>query len=241
MTNQNSPLLSVKDFSFSYGNIPVIFNISLQVPKAQIVSILGANGAGKSTLLKVISGSYPFKDGTITYENQSLSHVTPQKIVQMGISLVPEERQIFREQTVEENLQLGTYTRKKATRFELAQEYENIFTLFPILKERRKQRAGTLSGGQQQMLAIACALMSKPKLLLLDEPSLGLAPKVIRELWEVLFKLKKLGLTILLVEQNARLALEISDYVYILKNGCISVEGLSEDLIKSELIREAYF
>ena len=241
MPNSNSPLLFVNNLSFSYGNVSVLFNVSLNVFKSQIAVLLGANGAGKSTLLKVISGSFPYKDGKIIYDNESLKNLSPQKVVRRGISLVPEERQIFSEQTVEDNLQLGTYIRKKTSRSELNQEFEDIYNLFPILKERRKQIAGTLSGGQQQMLSIACGLMSKPKLLLLDEPSLGLAPRVINELWEVLLKLKERGLTILLVEQNARLALEISDYAYILKNGVISVEGKSEELIESDLIREAYF
>ncbi len=241
MANLNSPLLSVNNLSFSYGNVSVLFDVSLKVFKSQIVVLLGANGAGKSTLLKVISGSFPFREGEIIYEGQSLKKIPPQNIVQRGISFIAEGRQIFRELTVEDNLQLGAYIRRNVPRSELNKDYEEIFEYFPILKERLKQRAGTLSGGQQQMLTIASSLLSKPKLLLIDEPSLGLAPKIIAELWKIFIKLKDKGLTILLIEQNAKLALEISDYAYILKNGSFSVEGKSEDLIKSDLIKGAYF
>lgn len=241
MANEKSPLLTVNNLSFSYGNISVLFDISLKVNKSQVVSLLGANGAGKSTLLKVISGCFRAQKGEIIYDDKPILNLPSQKIVQMGVSFVPEGRHIFRELTVEDNLQLGAYIQRNKPKSELKDLYEEMYDYFPILKERRKQIAGTLSGGQQQMLCIACALLPRPRLLLIDEPSLGLAPKIISEVWKILFKLKENGLTILLIEQNAKLALEISDYIYILKHGIFTAQGTSEDLIKSDLIKESYF
>lgn len=241
MPNEKSPLLTVNNLSFSYGNVSVLFDISLKVHQSQVVSLLGANGAGKSTLLKVITGCFHAQKGEIIYDNEPILNLSPQKIVQKGISFVPEGRHLFRELTVEDNLQLGTYIQRNKPKNELKDLYEEMYDYFPILKERRKQIAGTLSGGQQQMLCIACSLLSKPKMLLIDEPSLGLAPKIISEVWKILFKLKEKGLTILLIEQNAKLALDISDYIYILKHGSFTAQGTSKYLCDSDLIKESYF
>lgn len=241
MPNDKTPLLSVNNLSFSYGNVSLLFDISLKVYESKVVSLLGANGAGKSTLLKVITGCFHTLKGEIIYEDKPITNMSVQKIVQKGISFVPEGRHIFRELTVEENLQLGAYIQRNKSRSELEAVYEEMYDYFPILKERRKQIAGTLSGGQQQMLCIACGLLSRPKLLLIDEPSLGLAPKIISEVWRILFRLKEKGLTILLIEQNAKLALEISDYIYILKHGSFTAQGSSEYLCENDLIKESYF
>jgi branched-chain amino acid transport system ATP-binding protein len=240
MHNQPSPILDIKNVDVSYGRVSVLHQVSLKVYEGQTVALLGANGAGKSTLLKAISGSLPFINGEILLKGKSLKGLPPQQIAKLGLVLVPEGRQIFREQTVEDNLQLGTYLRRNASRKELLKDREFIYELFPILHEKRKQIAGTLSGGQQQMLATGCGLMAKPKLLLLDEPSLGIAPLMIKELYRVLWQLKSQGLTILLVEQSANLALEMSDYVYVLTNGHVTVEGESQELRENEVIEEAY-
>jgi branched-chain amino acid transport system ATP-binding protein len=233
-------MLNVKSIDVAYGLVSVLHQVSFKVYEGQTVALLGANGAGKSTLLKAISGSVPVQNGEIFFQEQSLVGFPPQQIAKMGLVLVPEGRQIFREQTVEDNLQLGTYLRRKDSRQELLKDREFIYELFPILYEKSKQLAGTLSGGQQQMLATGCGLMAKPKLLLLDEPSLGLAPLAIKELYKVLRQLKSQGLTILLVEQSANLALEMADYVYVLTNGQVTVEGKSHDLRELEVIEEAY-
>ena len=241
MPNEKAPLLEINNLSFSYGSVSVLFDISLKVYESQVVSLLGANGAGKSTLLKVISGCFSSQKGEIIYDGSLISNLSPMKIVQKGISFIPEGRQFFRELTVEDNLQLGTYIHRSKSKVELNAAYEEMYDYFPILKERRKQIAGTLSGGQQQMLCIACGLLSKPRLLLIDEPSLGLAPKIISEVWKILFRLKEKGLTILLIEQNAKLATDISDYIYILKHGSFTAQGTSGYLCDTDLIKESYF
>jgi ABC-type branched-chain amino acid transport systems, ATPase component len=241
MPNDKAPLMSINNLSFSYGNVSVLFDISLKVDESQVVTLLGANGAGKSTLLKVITGCFHTQKGEVIYEGQPITNMPVQKIVQKGISFIPEGRHIFRELTVEDNLQLGAYIQKNKSHGELEALYEEMYDYFPILKERRKQIAGTLSGGQQQMLCIACGLLSRPKLLIIDEPSLGLAPKIINEVWKILFKLKEKGLTILLIEQNAKLALDISDYIYILKHGSFTAQGTSRYLCENDLIKESYF
>lgn len=241
MPNDKTSLLEIKDLSFSYGSVQVLFNISLKVPESKVVSLLGANGAGKSTLLKAITGGFHVNKGEILFEGEPITNLPPQRIVEKGISFVPEGRQFFREMTVEDNLQLGAYIHRGKSKGELNAAYDEMYEYFPILKERRKQIAGTLSGGQQQMLCISCSLLTRPKLLLIDEPSLGLAPKVISEVWRILFKLKDKGLTILLIEQNAKLATDISDYIYILKHGEFAAEGTSDYLCATDLIKESYF
>lgn len=241
MPNERTPLLEIKDLSFSYGSVQVLFDISLKVPESSVVSLLGANGAGKSTLLKTITGGFNVNKGEILFKGEPITNLPPQRIVEKGISFVPEGRQFFREMTVEDNLQLGAYIHRGKSKGELNSAYDEIYEYFPILKERRKQIAGTLSGGQQQMLCISCSLLTQPKLLLIDEPSLGLAPKVISEVWKILFKLKEKGLTILLIEQNAKLAMDISDYIYILKHGEFTAQGTSEYLCTTDLIKESYF
>ena len=234
-------LLKVDRINTYYGHIHALKNISMQVPEKSLVSIIGANGAGKSTLLKAIIGLLMIESGHIHYKAADISRLPAHEIVKHGIGLVPEGRQLFGPLTVLDNLMLGTYKDSRVTRNNhLSQSLDGVFNLFPILKNRSRQKAGTLSGGEQQMLAIARALMSKPQLLLLDEPSLGLAPLVVQEIMSTLVKLKKQGITLVLVEQNARLALAISDYTYVIDTGRMSTEGPSCDLLNDEKVKNAY-
>lgn len=232
-------MLEIKNLSVNYGAISALQGISLSVPAGKIVTLIGANGAGKTTTLKTISGLLKPKTGEIFCEGKSISQLPTHQIVARGISHVPEGRMIFANLTVFENLQLGAYLQrdKKVVRAEL----ENIFKLFPRLQERSQQIAGTLSGGEQQMLAIGRALMSKPKLLLLDEPSLGLAPLLVKTIFEKIVEInRQQGLTILLVEQNANLALEISHFGYVLETGKINLEGNSTELRQNPKVKSAY-
>lgn len=233
-----SPLLDVKDLVVHYGGITALHGISVHVDQGEIVAVIGANGAGKSTLMKTIAGVKTWTSGQIFYNGQPLKK-DPYQVVKDGITLVPEGRRIFAPLTVRENLTLGAYTRPD--RHETEQTEEVIFTLFPRLKERLHQRGGTLSGGEQQMLAVGRALMARPKVLLLDEPSLGLAPIVIDAMFATIVRLnKELGLTILVVEQNASLALEMCNRAYVLKTGAIQMEGLGQDLLHDQRVMESY-
>jgi branched-chain amino acid transport system ATP-binding protein len=232
-------VLKVRDIYTAFGPIMALRGISLEVPEGNIVSLLGANGAGKSTTLRTISGLVHPVKGNIDFLGRSIEKHSPEEVVEMGISQVPEGRQIFFELTVLENLQLGSYVRRD--RQGVRKDLERIFQYFPILGERRKQMAGTLSGGEQQMLAIGRAVMARPRLLLLDEPSLGLAPLIVQEIFEIVKVLNKNeGITVLLVEQNARLALGIAQYGYVLETGRVVLEDSGENLRKDEDVRRSY-
>lgn len=232
------PLLKLDNLSVHYGAIEAVKNLSLEVREGEIVSLIGANGAGKTTTLRTISGLVRKTSGSILFQGEDLSKVPASLIVKKGISHIPEGRRIFPKMSVEENLELGAITRNDKQ--EVARDFEKAFELFPRLKERKSQMAGTLSGGEQQMLAIARGLLSKPKLLILDEPSMGLAPIIVQEIFNIIKNINLEGTTILLVEQNANLALKISDRSYILKTGSIEMEGLSKELIVLDSIRKAY-
>lgn len=231
-------MLEVADLKISYGNIDAVQGISFQVAKNEIVSLIGSNGAGKTTTLKSISGLLKAKSGNITLDGESIIKNPGHDLVKKGLIHVPEGRQIFSKLSVMENLTLGGYHVRDKELFSERKEY--VFDLFPILKERYRQPAGTLSGGEQQMLAIARALMAGPKMLLLDEPSLGLAPVIVQRVFEVIEQLRGLGITILLVEQNANEALHISDRAYLMESGRIVLTGLSRDLLNDENVRNAY-
>ena len=229
-------LLYIKDLKVSYGGIEAIKGISLTVEKGEIVTLIGANGAGKSTTLRAISGLVPIREGTITYDGQVISGQSPQKIVSEGIGMVPEGRRVFPNLTVLENLKIGAYLRKD----DLTPDIEHVYQLFPRLKERSWQPAGTLSGGEQQMLAVGRAMMMRPKLLMMDEPSLGLAPLVIRDIFRIIQTLHEEGITILLVEQNANAALRIADSAYVLETGSITIHGTGRELLDDPQVKEAY-
>ena len=232
-------LLEIKNLSVYYGVIQALKGISFSVDRGEIVALIGANGAGKTTTLHTISGLIEPKAGEILFNGDNITKVPGHKRVGMGIAQVPEGRRVFRDMTVEENLKMGAYSR---TDKDHSDTMSRIFDRFPRLKERRTQVSGTLSGGEQQMLAIGRALMGRPKLLLLDEPSMGLAPLVIEELFQKITEInKKTGLPILMVEQNARMALSVSDYTYIIEQGQISMEGASADLIHDDRVEAAYF
>lgn len=234
-------MLEVKNMKASYGSIQAIQDISLQVKEGQIVSLIGANGAGKSTLLKCISGLMTEKTGSILFQGEEISKLPTHKIISKGISHVPEGRQLFARLKVQDNLDLGTYLKKgRENKQKVKQQQEEIFELFPILKERSQQIAGTLSGGEQQMLAIGRAMMSNPDLLMLDEPSLGLAPLIVENIFKIIKKLNEQGTTILLVEQNAQIALSISHKAYVIETGRKTLEGTGEELMHDDKVREAY-
>jgi len=234
-------LLEINNLSAFYGNIEALRAVDLWVRAGKITTIIGANGAGKTTLLRAISGLVPTRYGEIRYVGTNIANLEPHRIVRMGISHVPEGRQVFYTMTVKENLYLGAYLRGgRKRRSEVAEDLEFVCHLFPALKERLGQVAGTLSGGEQQMLAIGRALMSRPRLLLLDEPSMGLAPMVIRDIFSCLKKLNREGLTILLVEQDAMIALSISDYAYVMRAGKIRLEGEASELMGKEEILHLY-
>ncbi len=222
----------------SYNNIKAVKGISLTIYHGEMVCLIGANGAGKSTTLMTISGVLSPESGSIKFEGKSLGSISASQRVQIGISQVPEGRHIFPEMTVQENLELGAYIQRNSKK--IAQDIELVFSVFPRLKERKFQRGGTLSGGEQQMLAIGRAVMSKPKLLLLDEPSLGLAPLIVEQIFEIIQKINENGTTVLLVEQNANLALTVTNRGYVMETGHITMEGNSKDLIADERIRAAY-
>ncbi len=229
-------LLYIKDLKVSYGGIEAIKGISLTVEKGEIVTLIGANGAGKSTTLRAISGLVPIREGTITYDGQVISGQTPQKIVSEGIGMVPEGRRVFPNLTVLENLRIGAYLRKD----DLTPDIEHVYQMFPRLKERTWQLAGTLSGGEQQMLAVGRAMMMRPKLMMMDEPSLGLAPLVIRDIFKIIERLHEEGITILLVEQNANAALHVADSAYVLETGSITMHGTGKELLDDPKVKEAY-
>jgi branched-chain amino acid transport system ATP-binding protein len=234
-------MLKLKNVSTFYDRIQALRNVSLHIQAGEVVSLIGANGAGKTTLLNTVSGILVPAEGEITFEDKPIQKLAPDKIVKLGISQVPEGRQIFNHHTVVENLELGAYLRYQAgKRAEIKVDLQKIFDMFPILAERRAQMAGTLSGGEQQMLAIGRALMARPKLLLLDEPSMGLAPKVVRDIFEAILSLCREGTTILLVEQNARAALAISDRAYVLETGKLVLQGEAKELINDPEVRRAY-
>lgn len=231
-------MLEIKNLAVAYGGIEALKGISLEVEEGKIVTLVGANGAGKSTMLRSIVGIVKPKSGTITYNGKNLLAEKSHNIVKTGITLVPEGRRIFPDLTVFENLKIGAYTRKNEK--EIKRDYEWVFSLFPKLKEREWQLAGTLSGGEQQMLAVGRALMSKPKLLMMDEPSLGLAPLIINDIFNIIKDINKLGVTILLIEQNANAALKIADVGYVMETGRITMKGTGRELLTNEEIRKAY-
>ena len=232
------PMLNISDINVYYGAIHAIKGISLTVNQGEIVTLIGANGAGKSTTLRTISGLLKPKTGSITFQGQDIAGTPAHKIVGLGISQVPEGRRIFTEMTVMENLDLGAFIRKDKDG--IAADKKRVFELFPRLEERQDQIAGTLSGGEQQMLAMGRALMSRPKLLLLDEPSMGLAPLLIKEIFSIIEDINKSGTTVLLVEQNANMALSIANRAYVLETGRITISGDAKKLAASEDIRKAY-
>lgn len=231
-------MLKVKDIDVFYGNIQALRNISVEVNEGEIVTLIGANGAGKSTLLKTISGLIKPKRGSIEYVGVAIDGKAAQSIVKAGISHVPEGRRVFANMTVDENLELGAYLRKD--RAGIKADLEMVFELFPRLLERRKQHSGTLSGGEQQMLAMGRALMSRPTLILLDEPSMGLAPLMVKNIFEIIKKINKEGTTVLLVEQNANMALSVANRAYVIETGKIVLSGTAEELRESEEVKAAY-
>ncbi len=233
------PILKVDDINVFYGSIHAIKGISFEVFQGEIVTLIGANGAGKSTTLNAISGLLP-RTGTVSFFGKRLARFAPYKIVAQGLAQVPEGRRIFLQMSVQENLEMGAYTRRAAGAQSLAADLETVFALFPRLKERRRQVAGTLSGGEQQMLAMGRALMSRPKLLMLDEPSMGLAPILVEAIFDIIGNLHANGATILLVEQNARMALSIADRGYVLETGRIVTAGTGRELLASPAIKKAY-
>jgi branched-chain amino acid transport system ATP-binding protein len=230
-------MLKVNDINVYYGSIHAIKGVSFEVKEGEIVTLIGANGAGKSTILKTISGLLRSRTGDIQFMGQNISNVSAHKIVAHGLAHVPEGRRVFLQMSVEENLEMGAYTQSAAAAQE---DKEKVFDQFPRLKERRKQVAGTLSGGEQQMLAMGRALMSRPKLLMLDEPSMGLAPILVEQIFEIIKRLHKAGTTILLVEQNAQMALSVADRAYVLETGKISLSGTGAELAASDQVRKAY-
>jgi branched-chain amino acid transport system ATP-binding protein len=234
-------MLNIEGLEASYENILALKGISIHIPEGVVFSIIGANGAGKSTLLKSISGLIKIKTGSILYKNKEIANLSANLIVGFGITQVPEGRQIFTHLSVKENIHLGAFLYfKKKFRQEINERIRSIYGMFPILEKRSKQIAGTLSGGEQQMLAIARALMGKPELLLLDEPSMGLAPLIVKEIFAVIKKLNQTGTTILLVEQNAKAALKIAHHACVLETGEIVLEGSAEELLDNPKVKEAY-
>jgi branched-chain amino acid transport system ATP-binding protein len=231
-------MLKINDIDVYYGNIQALRNVSLEVNEGEIVTLIGANGAGKSTLLKTISGLLKLKKGSIEYLGEAIDGKAAQAIVKAGISHVPEGRRVFANMSVEENLELGAYLRKD--RDGIKKDLDHVYELFPRLLERRKQLAGTLSGGEQQMLAMGRALMSKPKLIILDEPSMGLAPLMVKTIFEIIKMVNKEGVTVLLVEQNANMALSVADRAYVIETGDIVLQGTAAELQASEEVKAAY-
>ncbi|HHY34914.1 MAG TPA: ABC transporter ATP-binding protein [Firmicutes bacterium] len=231
-------MLELQDLRVSYGAIEAVKGLSLSVPKGKIVALVGANGAGKSTTLRAISGLIKAKSGKILFEGKDITNWPAQKVVKLGISMVPEGRRVFPDLTVYENLLLGAFTR--TDKAAIARDLETVCRLFPRLEERRGQLAGTLSGGEQQMLAVGRALMSDPVLLMMDEPSLGLAPVLVQEIFALIKRINESGKTILLIEQNARAALELCDYAYVLESGVVALEGPGKELLRDDRVRKVY-
>lgn len=231
-------MLEVKNLSVHYGMIQAVRNVDFKVNEGEIVSLIGANGAGKSTILKTLSGLIHPSEGEIVYLGENIASTSAKKIVEKGLVQVPEGRHVFPGLTVKENLELGAFLRKDKE--EIQKDLEAVFERFPILKERKDQDAQTLSGGEQQMLAMGRALMSRPKLLLLDEPSMGLAPIFIREIFKIIQEIQKTGTTVLLIEQNAKMALSISNRAYVLETGSVVLSGTGQELLESDEIQKAY-
>ena len=231
-------MLKVENLVVRYGMIEAIKGISFEVNDGEIVTLIGANGAGKTTTMHTISGLLKPAEGSILLDGVDITKIPAHKIVTMGLAQIPERRRVFACQTVEENLDLGAFTRKDKEG--IAQDLERVYTLFPRLKERKKQLAGTLSGGEQQMLAMGRALMARPKILLLDEPSMGLSPLLVKEIFRIIEEINKQGTTILLVEQNAKMALAIADRAYVLETGKITLEGSGQELAASEQVQKVY-
>ena len=229
-------MLKIEDLRVSYGGIEAVKGISFTVEEGQIVTLIGANGAGKSTTLRTVVGLVKAAGGSITYNDEQLIGLSTDQIVKKGITLVPEGRRVFPDLTVLENLKIGAYTRNN----DLTEDLEWIYSLFPRLKERHWQRAGTLSGGEQQMLAVGRALMSRPKLLMMDEPSLGLAPLIVQDIFSIIQEINRQGVTILLIEQNANMALRIAEVGHVLETGRITLSGAGKDLLSNEAVRAAY-
>lgn len=238
MNKGGDSLLNVNNLNVHYGAIHAIKGVSFEVNEGEIVSLIGANGAGKTTILHTVSGLLKATSGDFSFMNKSLKGYTADKIVRLGLAHVPEGRRIFSELSVQENLELGSFSVKDKNF--IKSEYEHVLKLFPRLKERKKQAAGTLSGGEQQMLAIGRALMSRPKMLLMDEPSMGLAPILVKEIFNIVKECNKDGMTILLVEQNAKMALSISDRAYVLETGNIVMTDKAENLLGNEKVKKAY-
>jgi branched-chain amino acid transport system ATP-binding protein len=233
---ENNLHLKISDLSVSYGGIEAVKNISFSVPKGQIVTLIGSNGAGKSTTLRTIAGVVKPKAGSILFDGIEILGKAPNDIVSMGITLVPEGRKVFDNLTVLENLKIGGYVHKD----KLDRDIERAYDLFPRLKERSWQLAGTLSGGEQQMLAVGRALMSRPKLIMMDEPSLGLAPLIVKDIFNIIKAINKEGITVLLIEQNANMALKTADIGYVMETGVITMEGTGASLLADESVKEAY-
>ena len=231
------PILQVSDLSVSYGSINAVKGVSFQVNPGEVVTLIGANGAGKSTILNTVSGLLHPKSGSILFQGKDLHGIPADKILCLGLAQVPEGRHVFLQMTVEENLEMGAYTQPKST---IAPGIADVYQRFPRLKERRRQIAGTLSGGEQQMLAMGRALMSKPTLLMLDEPSMGLAPILVEQIFSIIRELHAAGTTILLVEQNAQAALSVADRAYVLETGSIALSGTGAELMASDAVRKAY-
>ena len=231
-------LLEVKDLVVSYGGIEALKGISFSVDEGQIVTLIGANGAGKSTTLRAITGIVPVKSGPLLYNGEDITGMDTQKVVERGIALVPEGRRVFANLTVLENLKIGAYLRKDTA--QIQKDIEYIYKLFPRLEERSWQLAGTLSGGEQQMLAVGRAMMTRPRLIMMDEPSLGLAPLVVKDIFGIISRLSADGITILLIEQNANAALHAAHYGYVLETGMMTLSGTGEELLSSKSIQEAY-
>ena len=231
-------MLEIKDLNVFYGAIHALKGISLTVDEGELVSLIGANGAGKTTTLHTISGLLPAASGSVTLDGKDLQKVAPNKIIGMGLAHVPEGRHVFARMTVEENLRMGAYIIKDQKK--ISENLENVYSHFPRLKERSRQLAGTLSGGEQQMLATGRALMTNPKIVLMDEPSMGLSPLLVKEIFSIIQELHESGITILLVEQNAKMALAVSDRAYVLETGCISMSGKASELAEDDRVRKAY-
>lgn len=229
-------MLKIDDLCVNYGGIKAVRNVSFEVPEGKIVTLIGANGAGKSTILRTITGLVHSASGSITYNGEELTKLHTYDIVNRGITLVPEGRHVFPDMTVLENLKIGAYLRKD----NLNDDIEWVYSLFPRLKERNWQQAGTLSGGEQQMLAVGRALMSRPKLIMMDEPSLGLAPIIVKEIFNIIKEINKNGVTILLIEQNANMALQTADLAYVLETGTIALHGTGRELMSNERVKELY-